>query len=346
MHTNNNDVSQFLLDPVAAAKARAESLTPTERSAIARNAAVARWQRKVPLATHSGVLDLSGTRFECAVLADTTRVIKQGDIMNALGRHVSSGRRGDLPPFLEAANLTEFISSRLRSDLSGIEFRASGQRAISRGYKASILVDVCEVFLAARASGTVKLSKAQEGYAIRAEILMRSLAKLGIDALVDEATGYEKTRERGELQRLLAEYVEESFRPWVKRFPDDFFAQVLRIYGHKANGQRRPQFVGKFINEYVYGQLPEGVLDELQRVNPTTGAGKRARTHHQHLTEGTGNVHLDRQIVAVTTLLAISDTANDFKELFARRFPKTRQVLKVTETPHGVETLFEIEDFN
>lgn len=43
----------------------------------------------------------------------------------------------------------------------------------------------------------------------------------------------------------------------------------------------------------------------------------------------TGNVHLDRQITTVTTLLMISRDADHFKELFAIRFPK----------------LFELEDF-
>jgi hypothetical protein len=74
---------------------------------------------------------------------------------------------------------------------------------------------------------------------------------------------------------LLAKYVEESFRPWVKRFPDELLAQVMRVYGHdpKGRGNRRPQFIGKFINEYIYDQFPYGVLDELQRVNPVKESG-------------------------------------------------------------------------
>ncbi len=172
---------------------------------------------------------------------------------------------------------------------------------------------------------------------------------MGIVALVDEATGYEKVREQQELQRLLAEYVEESFRPWVRAFPEEFFTQAMRIYGHdsKGRGNRRPQFIGRFINEYIYGQFPDGVLDELQRVNPVRDSGKRSRTHHQHLTEGTGNIHLDRQIVTVTTLLSISRDAEQFKEYFAIRFPKQRPVLTVTSSVEGqVEKLFEMEDFD
>src|SRR5487761_1101099 len=53
-------------------------------------------------------------------------------------------------------------------------------------------------------------------------------------------------------------------------------------------------------------QLPEGVLAELERLNLKNARGNRHRKHHQHLTESTGNVHLDRQINTVITLMKIS----------------------------------------
>ena len=343
------NLNGFFIDASAGGRARAEKLTPTQRSAIARQAAAARWEKNVPIATHDGVLNLSGFRMECAVLADGTRVIQQRDIMDALGRSTSSGRRVEgLPPFLEATNLAPFITRELRQHINGIAFRRNGQRFVSTGYEAILLPEICDVFLAARLDPDTRLSRAQEGYAERAEVIMRALAKVGIVALVDEATGYEKVRERQELQRLLAEYVEESFRPWVRAFPEEFFTQAMRIYGHDSTGRgnKRPQFIGKFINEYIYSQFPDGVLEELQRVNPVRDTGKRSRTHHQHLTEGTGNIHLDRQIVTVTTLLSISRDANQFKEYFALRFPKQRKVLTVTPGVDGdVEKLFELEDF-
>ncbi|TFD09836.1 hypothetical protein E3T26_14515 [Cryobacterium sp. TMT1-21] len=347
-----DDITTFLrIDPSKGGRARAEKLTPAQRSAIAKQAATARWQKNVPAATHDGVLDLSGTRLICAVLADGTRLIRQGDIMDALGRDSSTGRResrNELPPFLASANLLPFITKDLREHLHPIEFRIGGQRFLSTGFDATILPEICDVYLAARADPDVRLTKKQLEYAGNAETLMRSLAKVGIVALVDEATGYQNVRERQELQRLLAEYVEESFRPWVKRFPEEFFTQVMRIYGHEhaMKGNRRPQFIGRFINEYVYRRFPEGVLDELQRLNPVNEAGSRSRSHHQHLTQGTGNVHLDRQIVTVVTLMSISRNAQEFKDFFATRFPGKREVLRVTSSDDGdLVKLFELEDF-
>ena len=46
---------------------------------------------------------------------------------------------------------------------------------------------------------------------------------VSIIALVDEATGYQYTREKDELQKILKAYIAEELLPWQKRFPDEFF---------------------------------------------------------------------------------------------------------------------------
>ncbi|WP_423811922.1 P63C domain-containing protein, partial [Pseudomonas aeruginosa] len=62
------------------------------------------------------------------------------------------------------------------------------------------------------------------------------------------------------------------------------------------------------------------MTEELQRVNPRNERGNRPRRHHQHLTSDTGNVHLDRQISTVITLMRISTSNSEFEDLFARAF--------------------------
>jgi hypothetical protein len=66
---------------------------------------------------------------------------------------------------------------------------------------------------------------------LAAEILRSGLARVGIVALVDEATGYQEVRARYELQAILEKYVRAEFRLWIKMFPDDFFEQMYRIHG-------------------------------------------------------------------------------------------------------------------
>lgn len=305
-------------------KARARKLAPDERAEIARNAALARWGTNAVDAIRDGSLVIGDREIRCAVLDDGRRVLSQQTVLQTLGRARSAkGRTGSqsgLPPFLAAANLQEFISDELRGMLDSIPYRPmTGGRAY--GYRAEILPLVCDVYLDARQAG--QLRTGQEPVAEICEVLVRSFAKVGIIALVDEATGYQDIRARDELQRILEFYVQAELQPWTKTFPDEFFRQIYRLqdWEYKPGSAKRTPYVGKLINKYIYEQLPPGVLDELRALNPVTSNGRRRHKHFQYLTTETGNKHLDRQISTVTTLLRIADDKAHFEELFERAFP-------------------------
>lgn len=317
----------------AGGRARASRLTAEERSAIARDAAKARWGSSIAVATHSGELVIGGQSIACAVLEDGTRVINQGTLLSALGR-ARKAKTDSTGTVLFAGNLSNFVPAEVREAIeSPISYAPqSGGRAT--GYPAGLLPQICEVYLSARSEGA--LLKSQEPAARAAEILVRGLAKVGIVALVDEATGYQETRARHELEAILDAYVQSELRPWVRRFPDEFFRQIYRLQGweYKPGTSKRTPYVGKLVNKYVYEQLPPGVLEQLEIQNPRNERGNRARKHHQFLTADTGNSHLDRQISTVTTLMRISDTQQQFIELFERAFPPPQGHLPlVVEVP-------------
>lgn len=325
MHDDNEQQDPDIKDVASSGgRARAERLTADERKAIARNAALARWGDASAAAISDGVLVIGDREIRCAVLTDGQRVLSQQTVLQTLGRARSAkGRQGSqsgLPPFLAAANLQEFISDDLREMLDSIPYRPlTGGRAW--GYRAEILPMVCDVYLEARKAG--RLTKNQEPVADICEILVRGLARVGIIALVDEATGYQDIRARDELRRILDHYVQDELRPWTKMFPDAFFREIYRLQGweYKPGTAKRTPYVGKLINKYIYQQLPPGVLEELRELNPVTGNGRRKHKHFQFLTDETGNKHLDRQISTVTTLLRISDNKVQFEDLFERAFP-------------------------
>jgi len=281
----------------------------------------------------TGSLKIGDREIVCAVLEDGTRVINQATMLTALGRNrrAKSDDAGNVVLF--AANLQEHISPDLSRTLARPIAYAlpGGGRAL--GYPAEVLQQVCEVYLSAREQGD--LLKSQESAALAAEILMRGFAAVGITALVDEATGYQEVRARDELEQILEAYVQAELRPWVRMFPPEFFQQVYRIQGwqYKPGTSKRTPYVGVLINKYIYEQLPPGVLDELRRVNPRTDSGHRAHKHFQFLTQETGNVHLDRQISTVTTLMRISNSKEEFKELFERAFPPPQQRLPLVLDP-------------
>jgi hypothetical protein len=313
---------------VRGGEARAAKLTKEERSSIAQAAAEARWGTELPQATHSGELVIGGRKIACAVLKNGKRVLTQETFLTAIGR-AAKAKAGTgslklvdgLPPFLVADNLKPFISDELMQSTTPIVFRTpKGGRAF--GYDAMLLPMVCEVYVNARDEN--KLLKGQEHIAAACYVLMKGLARVGIIALVDEATGYQEQRAKDELAKILEAYVLEEYRPWTRTFPEEFFRQIYRIHRwpYRPGNAKRTPFIGQLINKYVYGELPPGVLDELRRLNPVTDHGYRKRKHFQHLTADTGNEHLDRQIMTVITLMRVSDTKEELARHFAKAFGK------------------------
>jgi hypothetical protein len=313
------------------------------RSEIATRAAIARWG-DTQVANKTGEIRIGNLTLACAVLEEGTngtRLISQSTFLEALGRNPEKSRRtrGTSPvraPFLLANNLQPFITEELRAMEQPISYRVQGESGRAWGYRAEMLPLVCDVYLDARREKG--LLPSQEATAIAAEILLSGLARVGIVALVDEATGYQETRARDELQVILERYVHAEFRKWVRAFPDEFFEQIYRLQGWEfkpGTNKRTPQ-VGKLVIKYIYEALPPGVHDELRRLNPKTEKGYRKHKHHQYLTADTGSVHLDRQISTVTTLMRIARDKRDFEDLFERAFPPAQAKLPlIVELPDG-----------
>ncbi|MBC7620138.1 MAG: P63C domain-containing protein [Candidatus Saccharibacteria bacterium] len=153
---------------------------------------------------------------------------------------------------------------------------------------------------------------------------MRSLAKVGIAALVDEATGYQEVRDRDALQALLDKYLLQEHAAWAKRFPDDFYRQMFRLknWEFPTPGGARPGVVGRYTLDIVYERLAPGLVDELKERNPKSEAGHRKTKHHQWLTDDVGHPALTNHIHAVMGLMRASKTWEMFKTLLDSAFPK------------------------
>ena len=48
---------------------------------------------------------------------------------------------------------------------------------------------------------------------------MRGLARVGIIALVDEATGFQRIREERALATILEKFIAKEIQPWAMTFP-------------------------------------------------------------------------------------------------------------------------------
>lgn len=274
----------------AGGNARAKALTPTQRSDIAKKAAAARWSEASDQATHEGSLTIGGAEITCYVLANGDRLISTRGIMKALGR-TWRGRKytgTELPVFVEANNLKPFISSDLGPVLSSREIRTP-RGAASEAFSAEVLPAVCDIYLKAREAGV--LTKPQLVVAQQCEILVRALSKVGIIALVDEATGYQEVRPRDALQQYLDMVLRQELAAWSKRFPDEFYENIYKLKGWLWPGMKKNRFsvVAHYTRDLVYERLAPGVLQELEARSPKNDKGERANKLHQWLTDEVGH---------------------------------------------------------
>ncbi|HEX9059126.1 MAG TPA: P63C domain-containing protein [Clostridia bacterium] len=253
-------------------------------------------------ATHTGVLKVKNAEIACYVLEDGERVISGRGIQNALGypQNASGQALSKEVLKLNDRGIIEAITNRIEFKRPG----AGGSAVNTYGYRAEVLVDICDLLLEYRKHN--KLTPAQTRLATQAEILTRAFAKVGVIALIDEATGYQKAK--NEYQKILELYIAKEIRPWIMTFDDNFYIQLYRLLGwtwdaYKMKKKQHPQYVGKLTNRLIYEKLAPGVLQELQRVNPKTGKGNRKTKHHQLLTENVGYRELLKLISAVTILM-------------------------------------------
>ncbi len=325
-------------------RARAENLNPQERSKIASDAAKARWADTpgLPVATHTGKVKIGAASIPCAVLDNGTRLLTEHGITTALGSRSGASKRlkrnsaeggVPVPIFIAPQNVRPFITAELSEKLLK-PIRYKYGRQIMVGYDARVLRAICEVWLDARRAGA--LQDQQEERAFRAELLIRGLADVAIVALVDEATGYQADRDKDELQKILSAYISPSLLPWAERFPKDFFREMFRVFGWSwpvtTNGNYRgpvgPRYAGKLIKQIIYGNLPPGVLEELEKRNPHDAKWQRKSRMGSLLTEKNGHPHVEKLVAVMTTLFEISDNRTEFWRHYNKKFKKADDQLE------------------
>lgn len=291
-------------------RARAAKLTPEQRSEIARIGAQKRWAQAAQssndnsprvLESFKSKLSIAGATIPCAVVMGphgVQRVLSESGITNAvLGdrsgaskrlKYAAAGDTAPLPIFVAPRQLESFISAEMREGpLKPIDY-LDGSRIV-RGYDASILTAVCNVWLKAREAGA--LQPQQLDKAMKAEVLMRALAETGIVALVDEATGYQSVRPQNALQSYLELVIQRELAVWAKKFPDEFYENIYKLKGWTWPGMNKNRYsvVANYTTNLIYDRLGPGITEELIRKTPKNEKGYRPNRLHQWLSQDIGD---------------------------------------------------------
>lgn len=318
-------------------RARAEALSDEARKEIASRAAKARWAKRraayappsegVPVAKYSGVLELAGTEIPCYVLEDGQRVIGRTQFTTAL-----TGIRGggDLEKYLSVASLRPFIN--LEEVMARmVPFRLPEVEGLERdvkGLSSDLFIEICRGFMAALEAhrrhvkaleggkevdaADSKMTDRQVEMAMNATMLLAACAKVGLDALIDEATGYQFQRAEDALRVKLKAYLEDEMRKWEKTFPDELWIEFGRLTRWKGTVSQRPKYWGKLVMELVYGYLDKDVAKWLKENAPKPRHGQN---YHQWLSSQYGLKKLTEHI---WSLIGVARTCHDMHELRGR----------------------------
>jgi hypothetical protein len=266
----------------------------------------------LPIALFPGKLTIGNAVFSVYVLDNGKRVMAQREVVRILTGHV----KGDLPTYLKSQSLRPYIDADSITEQT-IQFSIPGTQYKGNGYEATLLMDICDAYLRAREANA--LAPNQHDLAKQAEIITRACAKVGIIALIDEATGYQAFRKKQELQLKLQAFIAEDMQEWALMFPHEFWFELARLEGIHYSPRSRPLRWGKYIMAFVYDAVDGDVGKQLRKQNPDPHF---KQNHHQWLKEfGKQKVH--DQIERVITIMKLCDGMNDFKEKFAKVFKKT-----------------------
>ncbi len=318
--------------------ARAANLSSDELKAAASKAAKARWDARkqlqdparVPSALRQGKLEIGDITIDCYVLDNGKRVIHKRGMARALGMKSTGGNA-----FLKTMNrkgLGSAIPANLWEKIENPLLFTPLSGDPGHGYESTFLIDICSAIVDADRAG--RLTPAQHFLALQSEILIRASAKLGITALIDEATGYIADKRKEEYRELFREFLREEFREYKSEFPDKFFDMIYKLYGLRRNPDKKghPQFFGHFIRRYVYEPLASSngaILEMLDEKNPVVYVnGGRRYKMFQFLSDVVGMSALRFHLAEITGIARSVKTKAQFERAFLNAFPEMNRDLQ------------------
>lgn len=323
-------------------RARANVLDKEERREIASKAGKARWAKKraeegadevvaatvpaepvetasfgpqnVPFSAFPGKLMMGNLELECHVLNDGRRVITASEIVRILrgtNSKPSSPQRyfDSIPDYRE----------NMFADRSML-FRVPGRPQLATGFEATVLIDMCDMYIAADENGNLKSNQA--GLVKQSWVVMRACSRVGIEALIDEATGYQEVRQKRALQVKLQAFIADEMQDWVKTFPDEFWEELARLEGIHYRARHRPLRWGGYVLKFIYNAIDPDVAKELKKRNPKP----HYKENLHQLLRDYGKDKLHQQLGGVIAIMRECKDMDEFRSRFERVFAKRNQM--------------------
>src|SRR5579863_1691583 len=313
-------------------KARMEMMSPEERTELARSAARERWRKlrervpggenasspaeyepividntKVPVAKWPGILRISEVEIPCYVLDDGRRVITR----NAATAVLTDGKGGgNLESYLIVEGLRGFLPPSFTDQMIDIFVPGVSQSPQTRtmGISAEAYIEICRAYVAAHEANALKTER-QKVIALKAAMFLAACAKVGLIAMIDEATGYQYERASDALQFKLKLFLAEEMRKWEKTFHDQLWEQFGRLTNWTGSIHSRPKYWGNLVMELIYEYLDADVAQWLRENAPKPMKGQN---YHQWMSQQYG---LKKLIEHIWKIIGIASTCQTLDEL-------------------------------
>ena len=266
-----------------------------------------------------------------------TPVISQ----RGMGEAIGFSRRGDrLSGFANSKTMSDHIGRELRQKLENPlifqPLNAAAKNAISAkafGYDATILIDLCQSILDARADGKLTASK-YDKMAKQARIILTASGKSGIRGLIYALTGYNPSAE--EVIAAFKLYVQEEARKYEPEFPDELYMQWHRLYNISVPPRGKPWHFKYLTIQHVYHPLAKSngkiyLLLKALKAND----GDRRKKLFQFLNE-IGARALRMQLGRILEMAESSHRREEYERKIIQRFGGQLELDLVMPSPSNV----------
>jgi hypothetical protein len=320
---------------VRSGKARMDKLSPEQRKQLARDAAMERWRKArarqvvkdtgnmmpgekqpsdeaiaevlpsvpsdLPIAKWPGQLSIG---IPVYVLNDQRRIISRTGATDFL-TDKKGGR--NLESYLGVQALQKYMPSDYQGAMVEFIMPEVVNKTV-KGMEAETFVDICQAYVEAWHDNALQ-SETQISIAMRSAMFLAACAKVGIIALIDEATGFQFERPLDALQVKLRLFLAEEMRKWEPTFPDQLWEQFGRLTNWKGGIHQRPKYWGKLVMKLIYEYLDPDVAQWLRENAPRPQKGQN---YHQWLTEQYG---LRRLVEHIWKVVGVASTCETMDEL-------------------------------
>lgn len=302
-------------DEVAGAMVRGAMVPETPKSSVG---ALTRLPES-PYAQWPGRIDLGGDPIDCYVLDTGERVLA----LRSAIRAISGTDSGNLGNYIGVSALKPFINSELvLGEL--IEFGIPGTQFKGSGLTTANFELILSSYVKALYE-KAELTERQRDIAIKCAVISAGLVRLGLDALVDEATGYQYERAEDALQVKLRAFIADELRAWEKTFPDELWQEFGRLTNWSGPLHSRPRWWGKLVIELIYDTLDPDVATYLKDNKPEKGVH-----WHRQLTENVGVRQLVSRCYEVVGMAKTCSDIRELREKVAQHYGKRTVQLTIT----------------